>query len=95
MHAFKEEIRAKSRQHAHLQSRVWYRTPAEQDVEGEDYDFSGTMALEQVTDLIPAHAHYYFCGPLPFMKAIKAQLLALGVPAARMHYEVFGPHQDL
>ncbi|MCG4788673.1 hypothetical protein L0N33_25430, partial [Roseburia faecis] len=72
-----------SRQHAHLQSRVWYCTPAEQDVEGEDYDFSGTMALEQVTDLIPAHAHYYFCGPLPFMKAIKAQLLALGVPAER------------
>ncbi|MCH7371525.1 MULTISPECIES: NO-inducible flavohemoprotein [Aeromonas] len=95
VHAFKEEIQAKSRQHAHLQSRVWYRTPAEQDVEGEDYDFSGTMALEQVTDLIPAHAHYYFCGPLPFMKAIKAQLLTLGVPAERMHYEVFGPHQDL
>ena len=95
VHAFKEEIRVKSRQHAHLQSRVWYRTPAEQDVEGEDYDFSGTMALEQVTDLIPANAHYYFCGPLPFMKAIKAQLLALGVPAERMHYEVFGPHQDL
>ncbi|MNH46875.1 Flavohemoprotein [compost metagenome] len=53
------------------------------------------MALEQVTDLIPAKAHYYFCGPLGFMKAIRAQLLALGVQADRMHYEVFGPHQDL
>ena len=52
---------------------------------------SGTLALEQVTDLIPADAHYYFCGPVPFMKAVKAQLENVGVPAERMHYEVFGP----
>lgn len=34
-HAFKEEIQIKSSQHASLQSRVWYRTPAEQDVQGK------------------------------------------------------------
>ena len=67
----------------------------EQDVKGEDYDFSGTLALEQVTDLIPADAHYYFCGPVPFMKAVKAQLENVGVPAERMHYEVFGPIRGL
>lgn len=95
LHAFKEDIQSKSRQHARLQSRVWYRTPAATDVQGKDYDFAGTMALEQVTDLIPADAHYYFCGPIGFMKAVKEQLTNLGVPAERMHYEVFGPHQDL
>lgn len=95
LHAFGQEIREKSEQHARLQSRTWYREPKEQDVKGEDYDFGGTMALEQVNELIPANAHFYFCGPLGFMKAIKAQLLELGVPAERMHYEVFGPHQDL
>ncbi|MNE87729.1 Flavohemoprotein [compost metagenome] len=95
MHAFKEEIREKSRQHARLQSRVWYRAPAEQDVLGEDYDFDGTMELEQVAALIPANAHYYFCGPLGFMQAVKRQLLAFGVAEERLHYEVFGPHQDL
>ncbi|AUU22335.1 NO-inducible flavohemoprotein [Aeromonas caviae] len=94
-HAFRDEIRAKSRQHGKLESRIWYREPREQDVKGEDYDFSGTLALEQVTDLIPANAHYYFCGPVPFMKAVKAQLENVGVPAGRMHYEVFGPHQGL
>lgn len=95
LHAFKEEIREKSRQHARLQSRVWYRAPAEQDVLGEDYDFDGTMELEQVAALIPANAHYYFCGPLGFMQAVKRQLLAFGVAEERLHYEVFGPHQDL
>ena len=29
------------------------------------------------------------------MSAIKQQLLALGVAAENMHYEVFGPHADL
>ncbi|WP_281705316.1 NO-inducible flavohemoprotein [Aeromonas taiwanensis] len=95
LHGFGEDIREKSRQHAHLQSRTWYRIPGERDVQGVDYDFSGTMQLEQVTDLIPANAHYYFCGPVPFMKSVKEQLGNLGVPAGRMHYEVFGPHQEI
>jgi nitric oxide dioxygenase len=95
LHAFKQEIQAKSQQHPKLQSRTWYRTPGEQDVKGRDYDFAGTLNLEQVTDLIPANAHYYFCGPVGFMKAVKDQLTNLGVPADRIHYEVFGPHQDL
>lgn len=95
LHAFGQEIREKSEQHARLQSRTWYREPNAQDVKGVDYDFGGTLVLEQVIDLIPANAHFYFCGPIAFMKAIKAQLLELGVPAERMHYEVFGPHQDL
>ena len=36
-------------------------------------------------------AVYYLCGPVVFMKAVRAQLLAAGVPAADIHYEVFGP----
>ncbi|MBW8793535.1 MAG: hemin transporter [Streptomyces sp.] len=33
----------------------------------------------------------YLCGPLPFMRAVRTQLLAKGVPPADIHYEVFGP----
>ncbi|MET7284841.1 globin domain-containing protein [Streptomyces sp. NPDC005573] len=33
----------------------------------------------------------YLCGPLPFMRAVRAQLLAKGVAPADVHYEVFGP----
>ena len=35
-------------------------------------------------------AHYYLCGPLAFMQAQQASLLALGVPAANLHAEAFG-----
>ncbi|GKQ33648.1 globin domain-containing protein [Streptomyces sp. A012304] len=33
----------------------------------------------------------YLCGPLPFMRAVRAQLIEKGVAAADIHYEVFGP----
>ncbi|MGW6060739.1 globin domain-containing protein [Streptomyces sp. NPDC055189] len=33
----------------------------------------------------------YLCGPLPFMRAVRGQLLGQGVAAADIHYEVFGP----
>ena len=39
----------------------------------------------------PAGATAYLCGPVPFMKTVRAQLLASGVPASRLHYEVFWP----
>lgn len=95
LHAFKEDIRHKHEQHDLLQSRVWYREPEAQDEQGKDYDFHGTMELSQVAELLAPQAHYYFCGPLGFMQAIKAQLSAAGIPADQLHYEVFGPHQDL
>ncbi|WP_128381681.1 globin domain-containing protein [Streptomyces cavernae] len=40
---------------------------------------------------VPQGTHAYLCGPLPFMRAVRSQLLAKGVPAADIHYEVFGP----
>ncbi|WOT37318.1 globin domain-containing protein [Streptomyces coeruleorubidus] len=33
----------------------------------------------------------YLCGPLPFMRAVRAQLIGKGVAPADIHYEVFGP----
>ncbi|MEU5531993.1 globin domain-containing protein [Streptomyces sp. NPDC020362] len=33
----------------------------------------------------------YLCGPLPFMRAVRTQLIGKGVAPADIHYEVFGP----
>ncbi|MEV6741969.1 globin domain-containing protein [Streptomyces sp. NPDC051104] len=33
----------------------------------------------------------YLCGPLPFLRAVRAQLIEKGVAPADIHYEVFGP----
>jgi len=49
----------------------------------------GFMSLDGVT--IPDDASVYLCGPLPFMRSLRSQALASGVPAERIHYEIFGP----
>ncbi|NUO46390.1 MAG: hemin transporter, partial [Streptomyces sp.] len=40
---------------------------------------------------VPAGATVYLCGPLPFMRAVRTQLLDRGVPPRHIRYEVFGP----
>ncbi|MGO4383890.1 globin domain-containing protein [Specibacter sp. RAF43] len=50
---------------------------------------SGFMTLKGLD--LPANASIYVCGPLPFMKSIRNQAIDAGIPATRIHYEVFGP----
>ncbi|MEV7685246.1 globin domain-containing protein [Streptomyces bungoensis] len=40
---------------------------------------------------VPAGTRAYLCGPLPFMRAVRTQLIGKGVAPADIHYEVFGP----
>jgi nitric oxide dioxygenase len=61
---------------------LWLEIPSEGHHEG-------FMSLENVT--IPEDASVYLCGPLPFMRSLRAQALQSGVPADRIHYEIFGP----
>ncbi|MGW1991996.1 FAD-binding oxidoreductase [Embleya sp. NPDC001921] len=52
-------------------------------------DRTGRMDLTDVS--LPPAAHAYLCGPLPFMRAVRGQLIERGVAAGDIHYEVFGP----
>ncbi|MEU2977082.1 globin domain-containing protein [Streptomyces hirsutus] len=40
---------------------------------------------------VAAGTRAYLCGPLPFMRRVREQLLGKGVAPADIHYEVFGP----
>ncbi|NRQ39962.1 hemin transporter [Nonomuraea sp. NN258] len=61
----------------------WY----EQDAAAPDR--AGRMDLDGIE--IPAGAVAYLCGPVPFMRDVRARLLRAGVAARDVHYEVFGP----
>jgi ferredoxin-NADP reductase len=54
---------------------------------------AGLIDLAQVD--FPADADVYLCGPLPFMARVRRGALEHGVPAERIHFEVFGPARDL
>ncbi|WP_190813854.1 hypothetical protein [Saccharopolyspora pogona] len=66
-------------------AHVWYEGP-----EGP-WPANRTGLVDLTAISIPEGVTAYLCGPLPFLRAARAQLRELGVPAADIHYEVFGP----
>ncbi|MFJ7629839.1 globin domain-containing protein [Streptomyces sp. NPDC097595] len=66
-------------------AHFWYENPAD----SHPADRTGLVDLSGLD--VPRGTHAYLCGPLPFMRAVRTQLLAKGVPASDIHYEVFGP----
>ncbi|MFE2090194.1 globin domain-containing protein [Streptomyces sp. NPDC059460] len=66
-------------------AHFWYENPEP----GHPADRTGLVDLGSIP--VRPGTHAYLCGPLPFMRAVRTQLLAKGVPAADIHYEVFGP----
>ncbi|MEA5456411.1 globin domain-containing protein [Sinomonas sp. JGH33] len=68
---------------------LWLEQPAEAPVAGAAGAREGFMSLADVS--LPEGASLFLCGPLPFMRKIRSEAIALGVPARKIHYEVFGP----
>ncbi len=58
---------------------------------GHPAELTGRVDLAALPTAIAAGTRAYLCGPLPFMRAVRAQLIGHGVAAADVHYEVFGP----
>lgn len=68
-------------------TRTWYET----------VDSTGSLrgarrGLMDLDDLaLSPDADVFMCGPLPFMRKVRAGLVHRGVAASRIRYEVFGP----
>lgn len=90
-HSFKEHVNSLKGQ-LNLSVHTWY----EQADSEEDGVLNGMMQLEAIKDSLPlTNGEFYLCGPVGFMMFVKQQLLTLGVEADRIHYELFGPHQEV
>jgi nitric oxide dioxygenase len=84
-HAFRDALRELTAKLPGATAEVWYEQPV------GDWPAERTGRIDLSTLELPAGLTAYLCGPLPFLRAARAQLLAAGVPAADIHYEVFGP----
>jgi len=90
-HPFAAESRALLQLLPHARSRIWYSRPAPEDRRGADFDARGHLAVESFDELgVPREADFYLCGPPAFMRSLRADLAAWGVPPASIHAEVFG-----
>ncbi|WNB91179.1 NO-inducible flavohemoprotein [Bacillus sp. NEB1478] len=94
LHALRDEVLSVTAKSDHITSYFVYEKPEEND---EGYEKSGYVDMDWLRDVLPINkdAEYYFCGPLPFMRAVYHALLDLNVPEGRIHFEFFGPASDL
>ncbi|MFJ9037536.1 globin domain-containing protein [Streptomyces sp. NPDC102406] len=81
-HALRAEHEALTAKLPGATAHFWYERP------GSGHR-TGLVDLADVP--VAAGTRAYLCGPLPFMRAVRGQLLDKGVAAADIHYEVFGP----
>lgn len=90
-HAMRNQVNRIAAECDNVAKVVFYETIETSDVAGCDYDHGGRMDLAAIAaQAIQPDADYYLCGPLPFMRAQHAALLALGVQVGRIHAELFG-----
>jgi ferredoxin-NADP reductase/MOSC domain-containing protein YiiM/ferredoxin len=95
-HSFAAEARSLLASLPNARSRVYYSRPDPNDREGRDFDKTGRLAPSALVELEPPrNAEAYLCGPTPFMEEISAGLAALGLDAASIHTEPFGPAPGL
>ncbi|MEU4118669.1 globin domain-containing protein [Kitasatospora sp. NPDC028055] len=84
-HAFRADLEQLTARLSDATAHVFYERPL------GDWPAERTGLVDLSTVEVPAGTTAYLCGPLPFLRAVRGQLLAAGVPAADIHYEVFGP----
>ncbi|WP_419899277.1 NO-inducible flavohemoprotein [Roseomonas sp. USHLN139] len=76
-----------------IQVTTFYECPRPQD---HGHDVEGRITAEWLAANTPlAGADYYLCGPRDFLRGLVSALRRLGVPAAQIHHEFFGPADEL
>lgn len=65
---------------------TWMETPG-------DGDHEGFMNLADIDLDVDEDTNAFMCGPLPFMKGLRSQLIEKGMRGRNIHYEIFGPDQ--
>ena len=95
VHALRDEVAATAEK-AKVNSYVFYDAPTDEDRQEKLFDVEGYVTKEWLKENVNLEqADFYFCGPVPFMKAINTSLKELGVTEERSHFEFFGPMASL
>ena len=95
VHALRDEVEEISSLD-NVTSYFFYDSPTEEDRKNNRFDIEGYVTLNWLKEKISTKdADFYFCGPVPFMKAINRSLKEIGVAEGSIHFEFFGPMGNL
>lgn len=93
---FKNELISLSEQINDFSLSFIYENPSEDDLKNPHFKKQGYIDAAWLTSNIQSvDAHYYVCGPVPFLKAVVSNLKQLNVPETHIHFEFFGPSMSL
>lgn len=96
-HAFEDEIKALSNQYKNLNWHVRYSKPSDSDRNHQRFDSEGLIDDSLIKTLISEKekTQFYVCGPEPMLKVCYRLLRNNHVAATQIHYEFFGPADEL
>ena len=95
-HAMRDHVRSVAALGNSVKIIDFHQTPLADEVLGRDYDVAGVITDEWLVANTPVgDADYYICGPRPFLRHAVSTLSLAGVPSDRIHYEFFGPADEL
>jgi nitric oxide dioxygenase len=79
-----------------IRTHVRYDDPLADDLDNGRCDSVGLIDRPLLKELLRTRdAEFYLCGPKPFMRVLLHSLQKWGVADSQIHYEFFGPRQDL
>lgn len=95
-HAMREHVRGLADRTGAIRVIDFHQTPLTDEVAGRDYDHAGIITDDWLIANTPVgEADFFLCGPPPFLRAAVSALSLAGVPSDRIHYEFFGPADEL
>lgn len=93
VHAFKDHVDQLAIANSNVSPLYIYSEPEENCRPHE----TGFVTKELIAAQLPEDkdVEFYFLGPVPFMSAVLKITKELGVPQSQVHYEFFGPTEEL
>jgi nitric oxide dioxygenase len=93
VHAMREHVEELVREHPQITAYWCYANPTDRH---KAYHKEGYIDLPWLSNIVPTkEASFYFCGPTPFMRTVNGLLSEWGIPESSIHFEFFGPADQL
>ncbi|WP_332303221.1 NO-inducible flavohemoprotein [Rhizobium sp. GR12] len=95
-HAMDRHVRSLASTHGRIAVSTFYSEPSGSDATGLSHDHDGYINIDWLRKNTSLHtSDFYLCGPKPFLRSLVNGLLRAGVSGDRIHYEFFGPADEL
>ncbi|WP_276117977.1 NO-inducible flavohemoprotein [Pararhizobium qamdonense] len=95
-HAMDRHVRSIASAHGRVSVTTFYSAPSVSDAVGLSHDQDGYITVDWLSQKTSLQtSEFYLCGPKPFLRSLVSGLTRAGVPSDRIHYEFFGPADEL